>query len=237
MEKKKKLSGGREKAHWGKASSKFVYFYSESYCSVSSNKITSGSKCRAVLCLVVQSYLTLCDPMDCSLPGSSVHGIVQARILEWVSMPSSRGSSQPRDRIQISLIEGGVFTVWATREARGQRAASKKCLVINASFLRARGVTSCLNAVSLRIYNSVWYTVGAQIICWLNALPLPSHPTGWWREDKCFLNLMIRTSKEDLVKRKLRGKHQYHLGSGVWGRSLHVAWWPHETSERQIPKS
>ena len=103
MEKKKKLSGGREKAHWGKASSKFVYFYSESYCSVSSNKITSGSKCRAVLCLVVQSYLTLCDPMDCSLPGSSVHGIVQARILEWVSMPSSRGSSQPRDRIQISL--------------------------------------------------------------------------------------------------------------------------------------
>ena len=65
----------------------------------------------AVLCLVVQSYLTLCDPMDCSLPGSSVHGIVQARILEWVSMPSSRGSSQPRDRIQISLTEGGFFTI------------------------------------------------------------------------------------------------------------------------------
>ena len=44
-------------------------------------------------CLVVQSCLTLCDPMDCSSPGSFVHGILQARILEWVAMPSSRGSS------------------------------------------------------------------------------------------------------------------------------------------------
>ena len=49
----------------------------------------------AVLCLVAQSCLTLCDPMDCSLPGSSVCGILQARILEWVAMPSSRGSSVP----------------------------------------------------------------------------------------------------------------------------------------------
>ena len=47
--------------------------------------------------LVAQSCLTLCGPMDCSLPGSSIHGSLQARILEWVDMPSSRGSSQPRD--------------------------------------------------------------------------------------------------------------------------------------------
>ena len=46
---------------------------------------------------VAQSYLTLCDPMNYSLSGSSVHGILQARILEWVAMPFSRGSSQPRD--------------------------------------------------------------------------------------------------------------------------------------------
>ena len=45
----------------------------------------------------LQSYLTLCDPMDCSPPGSSVHGILQARILEWVAMPFSKESSQPRD--------------------------------------------------------------------------------------------------------------------------------------------
>ena len=48
-------------------------------------------------CSVVQSCLTLRDPMDCSLPGSSVHGVFQARILEWVAISSSRGSSPPRD--------------------------------------------------------------------------------------------------------------------------------------------
>ena len=47
--------------------------------------------------LVTQMFLTLCDPVDCSPPGSSVHGILQARILEWVAMPSSRRSSRPRD--------------------------------------------------------------------------------------------------------------------------------------------
>ena len=50
-----------------------------------------------VLCLVAQLCPTLCNPMDCSPPGSSVHGILQTRILEWVAMPSSRGSSQPKD--------------------------------------------------------------------------------------------------------------------------------------------
>ena len=50
------------------------------------------------VCSVVQSWPTLCDPMECSPPGASVHGIVQARILEWVTMSSSRGSSQPGDR-------------------------------------------------------------------------------------------------------------------------------------------
>jgi len=49
--------------------------------------------------------------MECSLPGFSVHGILQARILEWVAMPSSRGSSQPRDGTQVSHIAGGFFTI------------------------------------------------------------------------------------------------------------------------------
>ena len=78
-----------------------------------------------VLCLVTQSYLILWDPMACSPPGSSVHGISQARILEWVAMPSSRGSSQPRDRTQVSCIAGGFFTIWATREAKCYRAKWK----------------------------------------------------------------------------------------------------------------
>ena len=57
-----------------------------------------------VLSLGAQSCPTVCDPMACSLPGSSVQGILQARILEWVTMPSFRGSSQPRDRTQISCM-------------------------------------------------------------------------------------------------------------------------------------
>ena len=51
------------------------------------------------------------------LPGSSVHGILQARILEWVAVVFSRGSSQPRDQTQVSCIADGFFTSWATREA------------------------------------------------------------------------------------------------------------------------
>ena len=71
--------------------------------------------------LVIQSCLTLCDPMDCSPPSSSVHGILQARILEWVAISFSRGSLQPRDRTQVSHIAGGFFTVWATKEAAFKR--------------------------------------------------------------------------------------------------------------------
>ena len=66
---------------------------------------------------VTQSCPTLCDPMDCSPPGSSVHGILQARILEWVAMPSSRACSWPRYGTWVSCIAGRFLTVWATREA------------------------------------------------------------------------------------------------------------------------
>ena len=63
------------------------------------------------------SCVTLCDPVDYSLPGSSVHGILQARILEWVTISFSRGSSRPRDQTQVSFIAGRFFTVQTTREA------------------------------------------------------------------------------------------------------------------------
>ena len=65
--------------------------------------------------LVAQSYPTLCDPIDCSLPGSSVHGILQARILDWVAIPFSRGSFWLRDRTYVSCIAGRFFTISATR--------------------------------------------------------------------------------------------------------------------------
>ena len=72
---------------------------------------------RKVKVLVAQSCLTLCDSMDCSLLGSSVHGILLERILEWVAMPFSRGSSWPRDWTWVSCIAGRFFTVWATEKA------------------------------------------------------------------------------------------------------------------------
>ena len=65
---------------------------------------------------LAQSYPTLWDPMDCSPPGSSVHGIFQVRVLKWVAISFSRGSSLPRNRTWVSCIVGRHFTVWATRE-------------------------------------------------------------------------------------------------------------------------
>ena len=65
---------------------------------------------------VAQSRPTLCEPMDCSLRGSSIHGISQARILEWVAISFSRESSQPRDRSWVSHIVGRCFTIWAAWE-------------------------------------------------------------------------------------------------------------------------
>ena len=67
--------------------------------------------------LVAQSCPTLCDSMDCSPPGSSIHGIYQARILEWVDISFSRGSSWPRDRTWVSCVVGIFFTIWGIREA------------------------------------------------------------------------------------------------------------------------
>ena len=73
---------------------------------------------RKLCVLITQSCPILCDPMNCSLPGSSVHGILQARILEWVTISFSRGSSRPRDWTRVSGIGGRRFNLWATREAR-----------------------------------------------------------------------------------------------------------------------
>ena len=66
---------------------------------------------------VTQSCLTLCDPMDCSLPGSSVHSIFQTRVLVWVAISFSRRSSRLRDWTQVFHIAHRRFTVWVTREA------------------------------------------------------------------------------------------------------------------------
>ena len=88
---------------------------------------TAGCSCESVLRVKVKvkslSPVRLfatpwtCDPVDCSPPGSSVHGILQARVLEWAAISFSRGSSLSRDRNQVSCIAGRHFTLLATREA------------------------------------------------------------------------------------------------------------------------
>ena len=67
-----------------------------------------------LVAVAAQLCLTIWDPMDYSPPGSSVHGILQARILEWVTIPFSRGSSWPRDRTRVSCIQNRFFTIWVT---------------------------------------------------------------------------------------------------------------------------
>ena len=62
---------------------------------------------------IAQSFVTLCDPVD-----YTVHGILQAKILEWVAFPFSKGSPQPRDSTQVSCLAGVFFTSWATRAAQ-----------------------------------------------------------------------------------------------------------------------
>ena len=78
------------------------------------------------VCSVTQLCPSVCDRMDCSLPGSSVHGIYQARLLEWVAMPSSRGSSWPRDQTCVSCTGRRVLTTSITWEAQKALNRAKK---------------------------------------------------------------------------------------------------------------
>ena len=84
---------------------------------IASRIYTAESPVTSEWVKVAQSSPTLCEPMDCSLGCSSVCGILQARILEWVAISFSRESSQARDWIQVSHITDKFFTIWATREA------------------------------------------------------------------------------------------------------------------------
>ena len=84
--------------------------------------------------LVIQSCLALWDPsMDCNPPDCSVHGILHARTLEWVAIPSSRESSPPRVQIPDSRIAGGCFTIWATREGPTGREWDRIIVIMRAT--------------------------------------------------------------------------------------------------------
>ena len=94
-------------------SSKYTTWTLLSVVSIWGTELIRPHESESVSC---SACLTLCDIIDCGLPGSSVHEIFQARILEWVANPFSRGSSWPRDRTWVSHIAGRFFTVWVTRE-------------------------------------------------------------------------------------------------------------------------
>ena len=103
-----------------------------------------------MLCLVAQLYLILCDLVDCSPCQAPLSmEILQARILEWAVIPSSRGSSQPRARTGVSCIAGGFFTSWATREGHRNGARGKFVqILITINLLRLHSVTSVERKVS-----------------------------------------------------------------------------------------
>ena len=95
---------------------------------------------------VAQPCATLCDPMDFSLPGSSVHGIFQARVLEWVAISFSRGSSQPRDRTQVFSIAGRQ-----TLYPLSHQAATYGGVVL------AMAIKTCVQILALPLIITLWY--------------------------------------------------------------------------------
>ena len=118
--------------------------------------------CEVKCVLVAQLCPTLCNPKGCSVPGSSIRGILQVRILEWVPIPFSKGSFQPKDRTHVSQISGRFSTIWATREAHlNEKWKWSRSVVSDSS--RPHGLTPW-TPLSMRFFQArVW-----------NGLPFPS---------------------------------------------------------------
>ena len=141
--------------------------------------------------LTAQSCPTVCDPVDCGPPGSSVHGILQARTLERVATPFSRGSSPPRDRTWVAHIAGRFFSVWATREACFSILSPVPTVTAvlwifvcqGLSWIRADRFTSsivksaCSSVKKCKPYHSkLWVSTLMVEPCSSNTSPCPSYP-------------------------------------------------------------
>ena len=117
--------------------------------------------------------------MDCSPSGSSVHGIFQARVLEWVAVAFSRGPSWPRDRTQVSCIVGGFFTIWATREILHSQHTSVQMSHICSAHSRVQLGAASVNGAVLQLnrFLSSFVSVILSSLClWVNQIlsPFPS---------------------------------------------------------------
>ena len=122
------------------------------------------------VCWVVRSCPTLCDPVECSPPGSSVPGISQTRILKWVAITFPRGSSRPRDQTRVSHVAGRVFTIWASEQTLpvGKKRSKLKCLSHTTSHLYLEPQTDIIKVLfdaswqSRRTY--IWGRMVNQVI-------------------------------------------------------------------------
>ena len=124
--------------------------------------------------------------MDCSLPGSSVHGVLQARVLEWFAISFSRGSSHPRDGTQVSCTVGRCFTIWATREDL-RRGREPSIFDLRRQVRATRGSLQLSMGENLKAVSEIQTWIG---LTW-TVLSLWFHDTdcvlqgiiscGWWR--------------------------------------------------------
>ena len=112
----------------------YQHHFSSNICSFHNSVSHFGNSSNEREKRVTQLCPTLCDPMACSSVCFSVHGIFQARILEWVAMSSSRGSLWPRDQTQVSRCAGIFYAIWATREALFQYCTCYGDMISNISF-------------------------------------------------------------------------------------------------------
>ena len=156
--------------------------------------------------------MTLCDTMDCSLPGFYVHGIFQARILQWVAMPPSRGSSQPGDLTLISCFAGGFFYPLShlgslLDHCRYRKSCSKESW-LKLRFLGFPGgsmVTIQLPFQETHTYNVPGSVMDAGVHWWMKQTAISAHiELTLWREKKIKMN----KKENKKIKRITRKKNE-----------------------------
>ena len=166
---------------------------------------------------VAQSCLTLCDPVDCSLPGSSLRGILQARILEWVAISFSRGSSHPTDRTQVS-IPGRRFNLWVTREA-AESVMPSKHLILCCPFLLLPSLLPSIRVFSM----SQLFASGGQRIA-ASASVLPMHIQDWFPLGLTGWISLQSKGLSRVFSNTIVQKHQFFGDHPLWSNS-HICTW------------
>ena len=156
------------------------------------------------VCLRAKSLLTLCNPRDCSPPDSSVHGILQARILEWIAFPFSSGSSPPRDQTWISCIAGRFFTNWATRLASIQSLKYSKFIPLSTVFS-----SRCAFRDAVRKNHFSYHER------WGQGSLLPTEPSFWGLKGDVSLHFRTRKSCATLCATLLASQQPFRFTLGT----------------------